>query len=246
MSHPLTSSLSPIVAAPRARGLDSIREQVEERGIRRLCHFTSSRNLFGILSSERGLRSPADLRRNGIAVSGDRFRLDGYPDHVCCSVEFPNVWSFEKIRKGRGGGDWVVLFIEPKHLWQAGAKFCPVNAARESGGRIAEGPAAFRAMFAPIVRGRRTFRRKADHPDYLPTDQQAEVLIPDGIPRRDISGVAVFDAAQAGREHDRLRRAGIEAPPSWLAPAFYDPTEAGFSLRSGWRPEETEWSPQNR
>ena len=247
MSHPLTSSLSALTAAPRARGLDSIREQVEKRGIRRLCHFTSSRNLFGILSSERGLRSPADLHRNGMEVSGDRFRLDGYPDHVCCSVEFPNAWCFSSIREGRGYAHGVVLFIEPVYLWQPGTKFCPVNAATASGRLIGEGPDAFREVFAERVEGRRrTSTRGPHHPNFLPTNEQAEVLVPSGIPRKHITGVAVRDEAQAAREHHRLLAHGISPPPLVVVPEFYEPQRLSDLLRVGKKPAETPWRQENR
>lgn len=252
MSHPLSSSLSPIVTAPKARGLDSIREQVEERGIRRLCHFTPSRYLFPILSSEHGLRSLTDLRRNGIEVFCDRFRLDGHPDHLCLSVQSPNARCFKKIRLGRQLGDWVVLFIEPVYLWQPGTKFCPVNAATASGDLIREGPDGFRAMFDSTVAGRRTrngcrtHARRSRHPDFLPTSTQAEVLVPNGIPRKHITGVAVGDEAQAAREHYDLLDHGITPPPLVVVPEFYEPRSLSGLLRVGKMPVETPWRPQNR
>lgn len=251
MSHPPISPPPALTAAPKARGLDSIGEQVEERGIRRLCHFTPSRYLFPILSSERGLRSLMDLRRNGIEVSCDRFRLDGHPDHLRLSVHFPNARCFEKIRRSRRLGDWVVLFMEPTLLWRLGTKFCPVNAATDRGRKIREGADAFRAMFEPAVAGRRTrngcrTHRRRHHRRFLPTSQQAEVLVPNGIPRKHITGIAVRDEAQAAREHHRLLDHGIAPPRLVVAPEFYEPRSRSGLLRVGEKPAETPWRPENR
>ena len=228
--------------------LDSIREEAESRRICRLCHFTDSANLVSILSRDQGLLSTAFLQKADITSSGptDPWRWDGHPDHVCCSIQFPNAWCFKSIREERGYPHGVVLFIEPFYLWQAGTKFCPVNAATASGRLIGEGLDAFRAMFAKTVEGRRTSTRGPRHPDFLPTDEQAEVLVPNGIPRKHITGIAVRDEAQAAREHCSLLDHGITPPPLVVVPEFYEPRSLSGLLRVGKMPVETPWRPQNR
>jgi len=240
------SSLSALGSSTRS-DLDSIREEAELRCICRLCHFTDSENLVSILSRGRGIRSTAFLQKVGIASSGptDQWRWDGHPDHVCCSIQFPNAWCFS-IRKERGYAHGVVLFIEPFYLWQKGTKFCPVNAATASGRLIGEGPDAFRGVFAGRVEVRRTFTRGPHHPNFLPTDEQAEVLVPNGIPRKHITGIAVRDAAQAAREHCDLLDQGIEPPRLVVAPEFYEPRSLSGLLRVGEKPAETPWRPENR
>lgn len=152
------SSLPRPLGSSTRSDLDSIRKEAADRCICRLCHFTDSANLASILSPSQGIRSTAYLRKVRIASSGitDQWRRDGHPDHVCCSIQFPNAWCFRSIREGRGYAHGVVLFIEPVYLWQPGTKFCPVNAATDSARLIGEGPDAFWAMFAETVKGRRT------------------------------------------------------------------------------------------
>lgn len=242
------SSPSRPLGSSTGSALDSIREEAESRRICRLCHFTDSANLVSILSRDRGIRSTAFLQKAGIASSGhtDQRRLDGHPDHVCCSIQFPNAWCFSSIREGRGYAHGVVLFIEPLYLWQADTKFCPVNAATASGSLIGEGPDAFRGVFAETVKILRTFTRGPRHPDFLPTNEQAEVLVPNGIPRKHITGVAVRDEAQAEQEHCSLLDHGIAPPPLVVVPEFYEPQRLSDLLRVGKMPVETPWRPQNR
>ena len=167
-------------------------------------------------------------------------------------MQSPNARCFKKIRRSRRLGDWVVLFIRPILLWRLGTKFCPVNAATDRGRRIREGADAFRAMFEPTVAGRRTrngcrtHTRRSHHPDFLPTSQQAEVLVPNGIPRKHITGVAVCDEAQAAREHHDLLDHGITPLPLVVVPEFYEPRSLSGLLRVGKMPVETPWRPQNR
>ena len=223
-----------------------IRAEVEARGISRLCHFTASRNLAHILSEGQGLLASSHLRDDERAVFNptDLKRLDGYTDHVCCSVQFPNAWNFRKVQvKERVFCDWVVLFLDPRYLWHPGTKFCPTNASRDSGSRVEGGFNAFRAVFAHCVEGDRLYTRGRDHPEWLPTDEQAEVLIPDRISARDIMGIAVRGETQAKRESARLRTLCLEAPPFVLVPEFYDTPQLSRLLRSGRRPVEQPWPP---
>ena len=172
----------------------------------------------------------------------DSMRLDGHRDHVSCSIEFPNAWNFRAARKGEHlFRDWVVLYLDPHYLWKQGTKFCPFNAARDSGARIAEGLDAFLGLFAACVEGAGSFVRGEAHPSYLPTDQQAEVLVPDRIPRTDILGVAVRDEEQARKEVARWDILKVEAPPVVIVPEYYDPDLLSRLLLAGRRPDERPW-----
>ena len=163
--------------------MSGIRERANRRGITRLCHFTPSRNLAHIASDSSGLLASRHLQDDEAAIFNptDRLRLDGYPGHVCCSIQYPNAWYFRKARENeRLFPDWVVLLIDVRYLWQAGTKFCPRNAAAEHGRLVQEGVKAFDALFADVVEGVDVYRRGPRHPDFLPTDEQAEV--PDSRP----------------------------------------------------------------
>jgi hypothetical protein len=225
-----------------------IRASVRRRGIARLCHFTPSRNLVHIATDPNGLLASTRLEEDEKAVfnATDRARLDGFPDHVCCSIQYPNAWYFRKARDtGHLFADWVVLLLNPHHLWAAGTKFCPRNAAASSGAGVAEGDHAFEAMFETSVVGAfgRTYTRSASHPAWLPTDEQAEVLIPDRVAREDLIGVAVLDQAQAKREHARLTQLHVEVPPIVVAPDFFEPYSLSSKLRARMIPAETPFQP---
>ncbi len=227
----------------------AIRDRANERGITRLCHFTPSRNLGHIATGRTGVLSAARLNGDERSVFNptDRERLDGFPDHVCCSVQYPNAWYFRKARgKDRLFPDWVVLLLRPHYLWNSGTKFCPRNAAAGRGEDVAEGLAAFESLFAPSVRGAKgqTFRRLSAHPSCLPTDEQAEVLIPDAVEHHDLLGVAVADEAQGRLEVARMVQLEVDPPPIHVVPIFFRPYALSTNLRNGGIPEEAllRWS----
>ncbi len=223
--------------------IDSIQASAERRGITRLCHFTPSRNLGHIAEDRVGVLASKHLWEDEKAVFNptDSERLDGYTSHVCCSIQYPNAWYFRKSR-GREPlfPDWVILLIKPHYLWYAGAKFCPRNAAAEFGRLVDEGAEAFEALFTNTVEGIHTYKRDHRHPAFLPTDEQAEVLIPDHIRRGDVIGVAVYDDAQAKREVARLKLLGQNLSPIVIVPEFFDPKALSQLLRAGRLPMERE------
>ena len=224
-----------------------IRNEAERRGITRLCHFTPSRNLGHIVEDPTGILASQYLREDEKSVFNptDSERLDGHPNHVCCSIQYPNAWYFRTARhQERLFLDWVVLLIDARYLWRPGTKFCPRNAAAEHGRLIREGAKAFEALFAATVEGAggRTYTRGPSHPTFLPTDQQAEVLIPDQIERQDVVGIAVRDDAQAKREVAALKLLGQEPPPIVIVPQFYDPDALSGLLRAGRVTDEREYA----
>ena len=77
-----------------------VRADAMQRGITRLCHFTPSRNLSHIAEDRTGILSAKHLleAEKTIFNPTDLERLDGYPDHVCCSIQYPNAWYFKKAR----------------------------------------------------------------------------------------------------------------------------------------------------
>lgn len=221
----------------------TIRAKVTARGIFRICHFTPSRNLLHIATDPNGVLASARLREDEKAVfnATDAKRLDGFPDHVCCSVQYPNAWYFRKAREQESlFADWVVLLIKPDPLWMPGTKFSARNAAAGYGSGVAEGEDAFDSMFAPSVAGAygKTFTRTTLHPSWLTTDQQAEVLIPDRVAREDILGVAVASESQAKRESARLTQLHADIPPIVVAPDFFNPYRLSSRLLSGTAPSE--------
>ena len=223
--------------------MNDIQDLANRRGITRLCHLTPSRNLAHIVSDSRGILASRHLQDDEATVFNptDKARLDGYVGHICCSIQYPNAWYLRKARKDeRLFLDWVVLLIDARHLWRAGTNFCQRNAAAKHGKFVRSGAAAFEALFAATVEGKDTYRRGPRHPDFLPTDEQAEVLIPDRIGRGDINGVVVRDEAQAALETSRLDLAGLTVPRFVIVPEFFDPYTLSDKLREGRLPVERE------
>jgi hypothetical protein len=230
--------------------IEEIRASALRCGLTRLCHFTSSRNLVHIVTGSTGLLATSKLREEERAMftPTDRERLDHHESHICCSIQYPNGWYFEKSRaKDLIFRDWVVLLIRPEYLWQEGTKFCPRNAAARFGRGIGEGVDAFERLYEPEVvgAGGRSFPRGPAHLPPCPTDDQAEVLVPDQIDLDDILGIAVASDEHASREYVRMELLNVSPDqfPLVVAPAFYRKRILSNMIRSGQRPEETLWKP---
>ena len=225
---------------------------MEAKGIRRLCHFTPSRNLLHIAVGQSGILSTSALEKSERSTfnATDLQRLDGQKSHICCSIEYPNAWYFDRARAENDlFPDWVVLLVDAKYLWQERTLFCPRNAAAEYGRYIARGPNAFEAMFAEQVVGTRQtiYRRSKDQSPACPTDQQAEVLVPDKIAMADILGVGVKDDEQAMTERSRLKAMGLDPGMFrfFVAPLMFRKYELAEAIKNGKRPTETLFVPKN-
>jgi hypothetical protein len=219
---------------------------VNDRGITRICHFTQSRNLVHIAAHPDGVKSTKALQADQTAcfTATDKVRIDGYTDHICCSVEYPNAWylaraePLEKIFK-----DWVILFIKPNFLWHPDTRFCARNAAAGGGSHVVSGLEGFESLYAPSILGAydQSRPRVPKHLACSPTDDQAEVLIKSKIPLADIIGVAVKTERQAKNELARLKLVGVE-PGIFqfvIAPVLFDKYKLSRAIRSGLRPPET-------
>jgi ssDNA thymidine ADP-ribosyltransferase, DarT len=199
---------------------------------------------MGILASE---KLKEDER--SIFTSIDLMRLDGHEGYISCSIEYPNAWYFAKARlRDVLFEDWVVLFITPRYLWMPGTRFCPRNAAADYGRSVSEGKTAFLALFANEVRGAhgKTFLRGAAHLLCCPTDEQAEVLIPDQIEMADILGIAVRSETQAKNGVARLRLICIPENKFEfvIAPDLFSKYILSKLIHSGRRPIESLWMPR--
>jgi hypothetical protein len=223
---------------------------VLERRITRLCHFTPSRNLMHIAAEGKGLLATAHLKDDERLIynATDLERLDGHPNHMCCSIQYPNAYYFKKAREDDPiFKDWVVLLLAPHYLWEDGTLFCARNAAAGYGRFIRAGIEGFKALYASSVPGAggQEFRRSSTHPASCPTDNQAEVLVADGILPSDILAVAVQSSEQAQTEFVRLNHLGVTNwnVPFVVAPDFYQPQRLTRLISSGVLPPENTWLP---
>ncbi|BAY25241.1 hypothetical protein NIES2100_50470 [Calothrix sp. NIES-2100] len=229
--------------------IDSIKREAESRGIKRLCHFTPSRNLVHILTGGVGILATKNLQETerGVFTQTDLERLDRHEGYICCSIQYPNAWYFDKAKsKDILFQDWVVLLINPKYLWMSGTLFCPRNAASGYGRGIIEGEQGFKAIFADAITGAygKTRQRSMNHLPCSPTDDQAEVLIPDTIGISDILAIAVLSETQARNEAVRLNYVGIpeDKYKFVLAPDLFDKHKLSNLIRSGKQPDEIPWT----
>lgn len=208
-----------------------------ERGVTRLCHFTTLKSLTHILCSEEGILASSSIRPDIKAVN-DNSRYDGELDHVCCSVEYPNSWY--KVRAARDNTDvifneWVVIYIDLEILKIGSAKFCPCNASSRHGAYITEN---YEKLYqCSVESAARTMYRPPNMLNCCPTDDQAEVLIRGNIPRRYILGIAVGKQEIADRVFGMFPTIGIEPIPIYLAPDVLT-TKWSQLVRNGQRPIE--------
>ncbi len=229
--------------------IEAIRSEADERGITRLCHFTPSRNLAQIATGKTGILATKNLERDerSVYTPTDLERLDGFTSHICCSIEYPNAWYFDQARaKEPLFRDWVVLLIAPHYLWEPGTLFCPRNASAGQGRYVGSGEEAFRSLYAESTSGAgdRTFVRSSRHLRCCPTDEQAEVLVPDQIALRAVLAVAVASEQQAKNERARFRLMGVDerAFKFVIATAFFDKYRLSACIRTGSRPTEEPWT----
>ncbi len=231
------------------RVIDGIRQDAVARGITRLCHFTPSRNLVHIASGSSGVLATKMLKASerSIYTQTDLRRFDGYENSVCCSIQYPNAWYLDKARLDEPlFKDWVILLIRPDYLWASGTMFCPRNASAGFGSQVGRGENAYKSLFVPSVVGAKgnLYLRSAKHLASCPTDEQAEVLVPDNIPLSDITGVAVRSESQAKNELARLELARAQ-PQDFrfvICETLFDKWQLSKCIRGGSAPLETVWN----
>jgi hypothetical protein len=227
---------------------ETVAQQATRRKITRLCHLTPLRNLLHI-ATEGALRSTAELDSDERAAfdQQDLLRLDQHPDHICCSVQYPNIWYLRRKRQEatplqRLFPGWVCLLIDPSYLWVDGSLFCHRNAAAGSGAYLASGPEAFASIFADPVDGAGGPVHRDQKPDSCPTDDQSEVLVPKRIPLEHACEIVVADEAQARATYVGLELIGAPVRQlRWVvAPELFNPS-LSRTLRAGHLPAEVPW-----
>jgi hypothetical protein len=231
--------------------VEAIRAEVERLEISRLAHFTPTRNLVHIATSG-GVKSTQMMSEEERSEFNqqDLERLDCHPDHISCTIEYPNALYYRaKRRNARGEArlfrDWACLLLSPKHIWAETTLFCPHNAAGWGGDRVGSGLESFMRMFADEVESPRALRRREGHPDCCPTDLQAEVLVYRRVPLEDVLGIVVESEAQASSTYVMLRNLGapVDDLPLSVCPDFFEPDQLAAALGSGQRPVEEAWHP---
>jgi uncharacterized protein YjbI with pentapeptide repeats len=172
--------------------VQEVKSFAETAGIQRLCHFTRVELLPEIFRDRRILPTSELLLRNPACTRNDYDRRDNHLGFVSCSVQYPNLWVLDRFRDRYPDSEgWVILVLRPNRLWATGTLFSPVNAAQGSGRHVGEGLTGLEAMFQPNPPSKYPHPRGPDHLRCCPTDNQAEVLVPDGVPTADVVGILV-------------------------------------------------------
>jgi hypothetical protein len=216
--------------------------------VTRLVHFTPAMNLFSILRDGE-IRPSDDLEGDEQPhfTATDRQRIDGHPEHVCCSFEYPNAYYQAQARTKNdfvNYPQWVCLILDVNLVLRDGVLFYPCNAAKGWGQHGGTGPQHLLNMWAnPSKVG--GYRRKPRHHPAVPTDVQSEVQIPGAIP---LSAVKAIVAESA--EHCQDLYGTLDAHQlvpgrfDWrFAPLFYDRQGLAAAIHSGAIPPEYLWPP---
>ncbi|MCL6608945.1 MAG: DUF4433 domain-containing protein [Geminicoccaceae bacterium] len=188
---------------PEDRRREEIRGIVRRRGVERLVHFTPRNNLASIGTV--GLLARSELEESGVPYRyTDSQRLDRRREWISLSISFPNDKMFFSKRPSMlDVGDWVLLEIDPRVLWERDCLFFSTNAASKCFHGIPDeelrSPSALEKMFAGA--------RSPDSRDCDPSDPQAEVLVRGRLPREYLLSVFVNNKSEHGKwEHGfRLR-----------------------------------------
>jgi hypothetical protein len=91
--------------------------------------------------------------------------------------------------------------------------------------------------------GNRVSLRQNSHLINCPTNQQAEIMIPDSISKSGIIGVVVYSETQAKAEIARFRVLGLpEKQFNFIVcPAFFDKYALSSCIQTGSPPVEQDW-----
>ncbi|MEV0538238.1 DarT ssDNA thymidine ADP-ribosyltransferase family protein [Nocardia salmonicida] len=217
--------------------------------LRRLTHFTPARNLPHIFRDRR-LRGSAEMSQDvrSCFAQTDLARLDGHPDKVCCSFEYPNAFYLNRAKqKGDAVNypDWVCLLIDKEAASATGTLFCPRNAAAGLGGQLMTGIAGLRACYADEVRGRELYVRGAKHDPKSPTDVQAEVLLPSPIELSVVHAIVFPTHDAAAQEHARAEVLGYALPgiPWRVSAELFRTADVTAAVKQSRYFNETAWTP---
>lgn len=218
----------------------------------RLAHFTPALNLPNIFADGQ-LRSVKDLSEDVRACyrATDLKRLDGYPDKVCCSLQYPNGFYLDIARHKTdviNYPDWICLLLDKSVAAADGTLFCPRNAAAATG-VASPGAVALYACYAPSVYGQggQTRTRGPNHDPRSPTDVQAEVLVTAPVPLSAIHAIVCPTEGAAVEEYGRLDRFGMLPPAGirWvISPGMFDKWAITAAVQHSRYVSETSWSPR--
>jgi len=177
-------------------------KEIEQRGIEHLIHFTSTINLLSVFEQEK-LLSRALLEKFDID-STDIFDYVNFTDdirfddknYINLSIQHPNSFLFKRFQQkttGENHINWCVLKIDKKYIYHNETLFSVTNAANshnKSSVGISGDLSKFRQLFESSIKVFTSYNSRIiernDLNNKYPTDEQAEVLVKNEIPLKDI------------------------------------------------------------
>jgi hypothetical protein len=174
----------------------SFQDEIAERGITRLVHFTSTENLLSIFH-EKKILSRSRLESENVSYQdtldlmdfNDGLRYDD-KSYINLSIEHPNVKLFNAFKRNAKENIyiyWCVITLDTSLIYQENTLFSVTNAANGANKSYINGSLnTFRAMFAPALQITTSYNssilsRQNGLLAKYPTDIQAEVLAKDEI-----------------------------------------------------------------
>ena len=167
-------------------------DQIQNRGIAEVIHFTTNRGLVGVLARQALLsrhRLRDDQLLKHVAYPNTQFRQEDnalfdkeqrWIDYVSLSLTDPNLFFFRKSRNWHLDQDiyWVVLSFDADLILHGDVYFATTNNVYECC-RRGRGVAGLEALFERrVARKRDWVAHRTHHASNQPTCQQAEVLYP--------------------------------------------------------------------
>ena len=184
-------------------------QEISDRAIEHLIHFTPTINLLSIFEQgnllSRALLEKFDIDQTDIfdyIEFTDDIRFDD-KSFINLSIQHPNSFLFNRFRektKNDSHINWCVLKIDKKYIYQKDTLFSVTNAANSHNKRnvgVTDDINKFRMMFATSLQIVTSYNSRTVSRNNLklkfPTDEQAEVLVRNEIAISDILQVCFKD-----------------------------------------------------
>lgn len=174
------------------RDFSAINNEITRRKIRKLFHFTHSKNIQSII--EHGLQTKSHLNKNSIAfIDTDKDRLDGIAESISFSIGMPNTYLLS-VKNPKFDQNLIILEIAANNLLTQPFAAFPSNAAKKNWFSKDDYQKLERYVGIRGLKGmylNPKLRKECAIPSDQPTDVQAEVLFFETIASKTILRVHI-------------------------------------------------------
>lgn len=199
-----------------------LEEIIRKRKIQKLVHFSQLDNLKSILDDGIIPREELQIGPKNFCYN-DKDRRDEMRNCSCVTIEFPNTKLLKSKIYEYPDKKWVILFLDPKLLFEQRNYYAEHNAATASVKPCLKEKYytnAFEKLFDETVEIQKSgepveFFIRDGLKDYLPTSEQAEILVEGKIDSRFIQCVVFQNEECKRRFEGLLKEKGIDARVNW-------------------------------